>query len=310
MEKVCKMFDYLNHVNDLYPVRRSKEEKERFQKFVLEEAKKANLNAEIEQVKEHQNIIIGTPETAKVIFTAHYDTPAASIFPNIMMPRNIILGMIYQLSYPILLSLLSLVVAYVIAYILDQGVEVAALIYIILFLGSFYLLTRAFPNKHNKNDNTSGVAAILSLMMKCNNQNAAFILFDNEEKGLLGSKAYNKQHKEMLENKMVINLDCVGFGNNVIFISKKDAENHQYYNTLKNQVLSTNEYLVHFFGTKGSMSNSDYKNFKCGIGVMTCRKSSLVGFYTSRIHTKFDTVANSRNIEFITTNLTEFINKL
>lgn len=304
------MFDYLNHINEIYPVRRSKEEKERFQKYALNEAKNLGFNGAIEQIKDHQNIVIGNPETAKVIFTAHYDTPAKSIFPNIMMPRNVVLGMIYQFSYPILLSLLSLFVAYTIAYLLDQGVEVASILFIFLYLGSFYLLTRCFPNKHNKNDNTSGVSTIFSLMAQNVGKDVAFILFDNEEKGLLGSKAYNKMHKELLENKLVINADCVGFGDSVIFIAKDDAIKHEYYKKLTESFLPTNDYMVEFFPTKGSMSNSDYKNFKCGIGVMTCKKSNIVGYYTSRIHTKYDTVADLKNIEFITNNLTAFINKL
>ena len=304
------MFDYLNHVNDLFPVRRTKEQKENFRKYALDEAKKLGIDAKVETIKEHNNVVIGNPETAKVIFTAHYDTPAASLFPNLMMPRNRILAYLYVFGYPIIISLLSLAVSYGIVKLCNLPFELTAVIFIVLYLGSFYLMTRAFTNKHNKNDNTSGVASILSLMAENKGKDVAYILFDNEEKGLLGSKTYNKEHKNILENKLVINLDCVGYGNNLIFISKKDAETHEYYQLLKDSVLETNEYSVNFFNTKGSMSNSDYKSFKCGIGLMTCGKKKLVGFVTPRIHTKRDTIADSKNIEFITTNLTVFINKI
>ena len=304
------MFDYLNHVNDLFPVRRTKEQKENFRKYALDEAKKLGIDAKVETIKEHNNVVIGNPETAKVIFTAHYDTPAASLFPNLMMPRNLILAYLYVFGYPIIISLLSLAVSYGIVKLCNLPFELTAVIFIVLYLGSFYLMTRAFTNKHNKNDNTSGVASILSLMAENKGKDVAYILFDNEEKGLLGSKTYNKEHKNILENKLVINLDCVGYGNNLIFISKKDAETHEYYQLLKDSVLETNEYSVNFFNTKGSMSNSDYKSFKCGIGLMTCGKKKLVGFVTPRIHTKRDTIADSKNIEFITTNLTVFINKI
>ena len=296
------MFDYLNHVNDLFPVRRTKEQKENFRKYELDEAKKLGYDAKVETIKEHNNVVIGKAETAKVIFTAHYDTPAASLFPNLMMPRNLILAYLYVFGYPIIISLLSLAVSYGIVKLCNLRFELTAIIFIVLYLGSFYLMTRAFTNKHNKNDNTSGVASILSLMAENKGKDVAYILFDNEEKGLLGSKAYNKEHKNILENKLVINLDCVGYGNNLIFISKKDAETNEYYQLLKDCVLEIN--------TKGSMSNSDYKSFKCGIGLMTCGKKKLVGFVTPRIHTKRDTIADSKNIEFITTNLTVFINKI
>ena len=304
------MFDYLNHVNDLYPIRRKEEQKENFRKYVLDEAKNLGYDAKVEKIKEHNNVVIGNPEKAKVIFTAHYDTPAASLFPNLMMPRNMILGYLYVFGYPIILSLLSLAIAYGVVELCKLPFELLAFIFIVLYLGSFYLMTRTFTNKYNKNDNTSGISTILSLMRENKKKDIAFILFDNEEKGLLGSKAYNKAHKEMVENKLVINLDCVGYGNNLIFIVKQDALKHEYYEILKSSVLETNEYTVNFYGMKGSMSNSDYKSFKCGIGLMTCGKKKVVGFITPRIHTKRDTIANVNNIEFITENLTSFINQI
>ncbi len=304
------MFDYLNHINDLYPIRRKEEQKENFRNYILDESKKLGYDVKVDKIKEHNNVVIGNPETAKVIFTAHYDTPAASLFPNLMMPRNLILGYLYAFGYPIIVSLLSLAISYGIVKLTNLPFEMTALIFIVLYLGSFYLMTRTFINKHNKNDNTSGIATILSLMDRNRGKDVAYILFDNEEKGLLGSKAYNKTYKEQLDNKLIINLDCVGYGNNLIFITKKDAENHQYFDILKQSVLETNEYSVNFYGTKGSMSNSDYKSFKCGIGLMTCNKVKGIGFITTRIHTRKDTIANTRNIEFITENLTNFVNKM
>lgn len=304
------MFDYLNHINDLYPIRRKEEQKENFRNYVLEESKKLGYDVKIDKIKEHNNIVIGNPKTAKVIFTAHYDTPAASLFPNLMMPRNLILGYLYVFGYPIVLSLLSLAISYGIVKLTNLPFEMTAVIFVILYLGSFYLMTRTFTNKHNKNDNTSGISAIFSLMEKNKGKDIAFILFDNEEKGLLGSKAYNKTYKEQLDTKLIINLDCIGYGNNLILIAKKDALNHEYYQLLKDTVLETNEFTVNFYGTKGSMSNSDYKSFKCGIGLMTCNKVKGIGFITPRIHTIKDTIANTRNIEFITENLTNFVNKM
>ena len=78
------MNDYLNYVHSNYPIRRSKEEKESFRKYVLEEANKLGLESSVETIKEHNNVIIGNHEKAKVIFTAHYDTPARAIIPNLI----------------------------------------------------------------------------------------------------------------------------------------------------------------------------------------------------------------------------------
>ena len=82
------MFDYLNHINDLYPIRRKAEQKENFRNYVLEESKKIGYDVKVDKIKEHNNIVIGNPETAKVIFTAHYDTPAASLHKSFAAIRQ------------------------------------------------------------------------------------------------------------------------------------------------------------------------------------------------------------------------------
>ena len=64
-------------------------------------------------------------------------------------------------------------------------------------------------NPSNANDNTSGVAAILETMARIPEENrskTAFILFDNEEKGCRGSKAYAKAHPAVKNERLVINL--------------------------------------------------------------------------------------------------------
>lgn len=305
------MKDYLNNINDLYPVRRTKEQKEKFRTYVKTECESFNQQVEVETLnKEHNNIVIGDINEAKVIFTAHYDTPASSIVPNLMIPKNKLLGYLYHFGFPIIIALISLGIAYGIKWILNLDDVAWAIIYVVLYIGSFYLLTRAFTNKHNKNDNTSGVSVVMKLMSMNNNKNVAFVLFDNEEKGLLGSKAFNKAHKELLDNKLVINLDCVGVGENIIVISKEDAIKHPLHKILENTLLSNDDFNVMFYPMKGCRGNSDHKSFKCGVGVMACKKGKIVGYYTSRIHTNKDVIANTENIDFITNKLTDFINKL
>ena len=78
-----------------------------------------------------------------------------------------------------------------------------------------FQLTHGIRNKHNANDNTSGVLTLLYIMKKLppNMRNkVCFVFFDNEEKGLLGSKAMNKKYKDLFLAKLVINFDCVGNG--------------------------------------------------------------------------------------------------
>lgn len=297
---------YIKDIIANHPIRRSEEQKEKFRKYICEETKNINKEIKVECLdKKHNNILIGNIDDADVVFTAHYDTPAASIFPNIMMPRNKVLGMIYQFSYPIGLALLSLGISYLITNLLGLSHEIWAALYIVLYLGGFYLLTRCFDNKNNYNDNTSGVASVLELAKKSQSNKVAFILFDNEEKGKLGSKAFSNYHKNY-NSKLIINLDCVGNGNNIIIVAKDNAIKHRFYNSLKETLIGNDDYNVEFYGMKGSLSNSDYKNFECGISVMACKKKKIIGYYTPRIHTKFDVICDNNNIEFIVNSLLSF----
>lgn len=304
------MKDYLNLINDNYPIRRTKSQKEKFREFIKNEISNTKYDFRVETLdNSHNNIIIGDVEKANVIFTAHYDTPATSIVPNLMFPRNRFLGLIYHLGIPVILSILSLLLAYLISNLIINNTKITVILYLFIYLTSFYLLTRCFTNKNNKNDNTSGVATILELATICEKENVAFVLFDDEEKGLLGSKSFNKAHKELLRKKLLVNFDCVGVGENIIFIAKDEAIKHDLYENLKGYFVSNEIYNPLFFPYKGSFANSDFKSFDCSIGVMCCKKLKNI-YYTNKIHTNKDKVANKKNIEYIVENIIEFIDEV
>ena len=293
------MKDYLNEINEKFPIRRTDEQKNGLFEYVKSEAEAVGLNARIEQLEnKHNNIVIGDVENASVVYTAHYDTPARSLLPNLMMPRNPGLGYAYGFGIPLIIAFFSLGVAYAIQALAGLPYPAFAAIYIVLYFGLFFGIMRRGENKTNKNDNTSGVAAVLSIMAK-NPKNAAYILFDNEEKGLLGSKALLKSNKELWANKPLINFDCVGLGDNIVIIAMEKAEKHSVFEKISDTVKGNNEYSVGLYPKKGSMTNTDSKNFPCGISVMACKKSKKGVLYTPYIHTKRDTVASSENIYFL-----------
>ncbi len=301
------MNDYLNEIDSKYPIRRNDKEKQAFYEYVNAEIGEGRVSRQI--IGDNKNIVIDDILSADVIFTAHYDTPAASIVPNMMMPRNKILGTLINMLFPILMALLSLGIAYLIGFLanLDQGAVVA--IYLVLYLGSYFLLTRMFPNKHNKNDNTSGVATVLSIAKQIRNDKVAFVLFDNEEKGLLGSKALNKAYKKEFENKLVINFDCVGNGDQIVFIPKETAEAREEYALLKQSLDESSDFTINYTPFKKALGNSDHKSFPCSIGVMAGNKGKIAKVVTGRIHTSRDTVASEKNIYFLTDVMVKMIEK-
>ena len=294
---------YFNELISNHPIRRKQRDKDLFIDYIEKEAKNLNYEVIVDKKAEHKNIIIGNVKTAEVIFTAHYDTPPKSIIPNLMLPRNPKIAKMYSIGFFTVLALLALLVSYVICNIFELKREVFAIIYLVLYFASTYLLFRLFDNKNNYNDNTSGVATVLELMKITSNdinKKTAFILFDNEENGMKGSKYLVKENPN-INNKIIINLDCVGNGNNFIFICKDKAFDSVVLNKFKNYLLNLGEdknYKYLFYGMNGSFSNSDYKSFDKGIGVMACikGKGKIIKYFTPRIHTKKDTVVTDDNI--------------
>jgi hypothetical protein len=303
------MKDFLNEINNSFPIRRSDEEKASFFDYVLTEL--GGERVKKETIEKNNNIIIGNVSKASVVFTAHYDTPATSLIPNYMMPANKIIGTLIHLAYPLVMAIFSLIIAFLISGIFDLYQTATIVIYLVLYFGLFFCSTRLITNKNNKNDNTSGVATVLTLAKDLSSDKVAFILFDNEEKGLLGSKAYNKKYKRLMEDKLVINFDCVGNGDNMIFIFKDKAEQTMEYKLLREAIADgDDQFSVHYIPFKKSLGNSDHKSFPCSIGVMAANEGGFVRFITGRIHTSRDTVANIENIEFLYNRLSVFLNNI
>lgn len=304
---------YLDYLNENFRMRRTKEEKEKFREYVLEEVngqKKYEAKVETTGDKKNENIVIGDPLSAKVVCTAHYDTPMRAPLPNIMIPRNRLVYWLYQFVPVILILVVSLGVPFGIRAVYPLTREQVLLLFIVLYYGLYFGLFRGKKNPNNFNDNTSGVSVLLSLVKELEAEHAkdvAFILFDNEEKGKKGSKAYVKDHKEAMQEKFLVNFDCVANGENVVFVAMDGAEKKEEYKLLQESFTSNETYQAFFYPAKTSESNSDYKNFPCGVGCMACKKTKRGMLYTPGIHTPKDIVAKNENIEYITDGMKNFI---
>ena len=83
------MKDYLNDINVRFPIRNSWEQKKAFRAYAISEAQAAGYPARtVPENGGHGNVVIGEPEKAQTIFTAHYDTPRRALFPNLMFHLN------------------------------------------------------------------------------------------------------------------------------------------------------------------------------------------------------------------------------
>ncbi len=312
---------HLDELNEKYPIRRSMDEKAAFRNHITEyvASKGGNIKTETTKNGKNDNVVVGDPLTAKIVLTAHYDTPGRALFANIMIPRNPVLFYAYQFVpvFALLaISLLLTVVGGVIATLIMGYTEERLImgLFLLFYYVCFYFMFFAFKNPKNYNDNTSGVATLLEIFDKLTltqRQEVAFIFFDNEEKGKKGSKEYFSDHKEQMQHKLLINFDCVGNGGHILFIANKDAENMLAYQALQTSFLSNPDeiYKTEFYPIKGSQSNSDYKNFPCGVGCTACKKSKGGVLYADKIHTPKDVEVKNENITYIAEGIVKYLSE-
>lgn len=304
--------NYLDEITRDYPVRKSEEQKSAFLQYALREARRLGYSPRISEDGKHRNFVAGDPQSAAVLFTAHYDTPANMLLPNLIIPRNLPLFFGYQLCVILLLLLIGGAVAFAAFQISGSGTA-ALVTFFICYYALLLVLIMGPANKHNVNDNTSGVAAVLRLMESLPPElrgQAAFVLFDNEEKGRLGSKAFAARRPEIKKGTLVFNMDCVGVGDHLLIIGKNFARPLPDYALLQQSFVPEDGITPHFYPSTGTTMNSDHRAFRRGVACVACKKRGLVGYYTPSIHTRRDTEASPRNIEYLARSLTGFVKAL
>jgi hypothetical protein len=292
-------------VFEKYEIRKTKKQKTAFIEYVQTVAKENGYACTVESDKKSvRNIVIGSPEKAKVIYTAHYDTCPVMPFPNFITPKNFLIYLLYQLLVTVIFMLVP---AFAMQYVSQMIFTAAGIdptlslwVFEITLFSILFFIMFGPANKHTANDNTSGVTALLDLMIAMPEElraYAAFVFFDCEETGLVGSSAFAKKHKEA-HLKPLVNFDCVSDGNHILFAMRKDAVT---YASMLKEAFPENESCKVEILSKGVFYPSDQAKFKKGIGVAALKKSKHGGIlYMDRIHTKHDTVYREENIDFLT----------
>ena len=297
-----------------FPVRNTSKEKAAFREYALKTAQGMGFQAAEIDNAGHKNIAIGDVDNAKVIFTAHYDTPWASFFPNLMLPKNRGLHLAFQMAIVLPMLAVSFLAAFLVFefvkldYNVAQNRLVPLTAYLVTYYGLFIAVMRGRRNKCNYNDNTSGIALVFDIMEKLSSEEkekCAFLLFDNEERGKKGSKAFAKENKEIFEHTPIVNFDCVGFGDQFVAIEKEEFKAHPIYSAFHTAFSGLKNSCM--LSSKRARANSDQMSFKLGNAVMACALSKKGILYVNRIHTKKDTVVSKENISALSDAAHEFL---
>ena len=303
------MQDISKEIFENYQVRKTRAQKTEFIEYIKQKYPEARV--EEGGFGKNRNIVIGDVSSAKAVFAAHYDTCAVLPVPNFITPKNFLIYLIYGilLAVPFLaliafteLALIYLSVDFFIAYYISLLVGFGAMIYVFM-LGK--------PNKHTANDNTSGVLLLCELMASLPEEEkakCAFVFFDNEENGLLGSAFFASLHKEVMREKLLVNLDCVGEGNNMMFVTSKKAR--PYLESLKEAFPATEAYNVMWETNGSAFYPSDQMNFKTTLAVASLKKKPVIGYYMDKIHTSKDTTCEEENLRFLCEGFARFTKKI
>ena len=305
-----------------YQIRKSNKEKTEFIGYLKERLSASGYDPERDITVEEKwkgifltrNIIVGDPDKAKVLLTAHYDTCALLPFPNLMAPTSPLLFIAYQLFLVVMIFL----VATIPAVITGMFTKDSMIIYYVFELSLILFLVQVmfgFKNRHAANDNTSGVVTltkILESLPEEQREKVCVIYFDNEEKGLFGSMHFAEKHKDAARHTLMINLDCVGDGENIVSLAKKEAMNHEFYPVFTETMEQNGSRFdgnIQCRKMLPMMFPSDQSNFKKGIGVCALNKSPL-GMYCARIHTPKDTECREENVKVLAGAMVEFVEKV
>lgn len=300
------MTETTREIFEKHEIRKTKEQRKCFREWLISYAKSNGYEAREEEVtKKAANVIVGNPAEADVVYTAHYDTCAVMPLPNFITPKNILIYIIYQLILTAVLFAVPITVMFILAPIVLRATGSDAL-YTAMLIGGYamligiLLLMRNGPaNKHTANDNTSGVTLLIDIMtdmpMELRHK-VAYIFFDAEELGTIGSKIYKKKHTKIAKTKPVINFDCVSDGKNMLFVAKKKASALD--EKLREAFKSNDTYSVEV-ATKGVFYPSDQRNFELGVGVAALNRTKRGTLYMNKIHTTRDTVYDEENITFL-----------
>ena len=296
-------------VLEQFPIRKTNAQKQAFREATVSYAREKGYAVAVESGKRGvQNIVIGDPNQAKYLVTAHYDTPANIGIPNVCVPCNPIRS---RMMFFVSMFLSAGLSAGATSLFMQQRYFPAAVLALVI-VGLLLLLQLAPANRSNANDNTSGVVTVLEIMTSLPQNlrdRVCFVLFDLEEQGKKGSYIYRKTHQEATEHQIMLNLDCVGDGDHILLMPEKKARLDQALMTrLQNLQDCYGKKQIHVISEGYCCNNSDQRNFPLGVAIAAFHKKKR-DYVVGRIHTKRDTILEQTNVNILRAALISLISK-
>ena len=288
-----------------FEVRKTVRQKAAFASWACDYAQELGYSAQIEKSGkwfDTRNIVIGDLSKARVLITAHYDTCAWLPFGNAYTPECWPIILFTQLILPMAVFMaLGYGAGRVMRLLELSGIFAALGAAALCVIGGgliLYLMLFGPANPHTANDNTSGVAFVLLAMnLFKDREDIAFVLFDNEEIGLLGSSAFVKAHTVLARRAFVLNFDCISDGDMLMLVGSKRANASLQGRRLQEAL----EEIAPIYGKRFKTGEalkafypSDQLLFPRGAAFAALKGKKVL--YMDRIHSAKDTVFEDDNI--------------
>lgn len=271
-----------------FEVRKTVKQKAAFAEWACDTARALGYDVQVERSGkwfDTRNIVIGDLSKARVLITAHYDTCARLPFGNTYTPECWPIIVFTQFVLPVILYIaLCIWLGFI------PGNVLSVVIVLLMLFGP--------ANPHTANDNTSGVAFVLLAMnLFKDREDIAFVLFDNEEIGLLGSSAFVKAHTVLARRAFVLNFDCISDGDMLMLVGSKRANASLQGRRLQKAL----EEIAPIYGKRFKTGEalkafypSDQLLFPRGAAFAALKGKKVL--YMDRIHSAKDTVFEDDNI--------------
>jgi len=308
------MTELSNAVLERYQIRKTRQQKQAFRQWLCTQLKALGYEPLEECDRGSCNVVAGEADAAKLLLTAHYDTCAVLPFPNFITPRNLFWYGLWQILITIPMFIAAVGVTVLTLVVWEDCPMWLVMIPVFGVIGIYIWWMLDGPaNRHTANDNTSGVVTLLEIAQALPEEQRArvcFVFFDNEEKGLLGSRSFIRKHPKAGKDALVLNFDCVSDGDFLqLYPEAALKKEEETLSALKAAFCCRNGKTVEVVQGFGFYP-SDNKVFLRGIGVCALKKKPVFGYYMDRIHTGRDTVWQEENVLLLRDCVLQFVNRL
>ena len=280
------MSKYADRIAREYPLRCKPKEKEAFRLYLMGALREMGYTPKLQSRETAlkiggnvTNVVVGDPETARLVLVAHYDTPLKSLLPPLLMPGRPLTALLYLALTPLLVMLGSLVASFALTMPLNAPHWTLPL-FLMLLLAALLYLRFGPAETRNLNDNTSGVAALLETAAALTPHyrgQVAFAFLDGAFGGMSGAKALRKAYPATRE-KVVVNVNCVAEGAEILVLpSRQNRWNGEALDAIL-ESFENGEHTTVFLKTDGLIYYpSDNRAFRYSFAICACDKVSGFG---------------------------------